>query len=84
MNRQQLVDKICDELFSLRYKSKGHDFTFNVISDDNKALVKNAISLVINDNFDRDIGTLQAKVYAYEQIIANSNFASLLIKEVER
>ena len=33
------------------------------------------------DEHDKEIGELKAKVYAYEKIIANSNFAPMIIKE---
>ncbi len=36
------------------------------------------------DNHDTEIGVLKAKVYAYEQIIANSNFAPMLVKPEEK
>lgn len=35
------------------------------------------------DNHDAEMGELKAKVYAYEQIIANSNFAPMLVKPKE-
>jgi hypothetical protein len=35
------------------------------------------------DEHDKEIGVLKAKVYAYECIIANSNFAPMIIKESE-
>ena len=35
------------------------------------------------DEHDKEIGELKAKVYAYERIIANSNFAPMIIKENE-
>lgn len=35
------------------------------------------------DNHDNELGRLQAKVYAYEQIIANSNFAPVISKAKE-
>jgi hypothetical protein len=33
------------------------------------------------DEHDKEIGVLKAKVYAYEKIIANSNFAPMIVKE---
>lgn len=35
------------------------------------------------DNHDAEMGELKAKVYAYEQIIANSNFAPMIVKPKE-
>lgn len=56
------------------YKDKDETYEADVIDKDNFALVENLIREYANDNHDETLGVLQAKVYAYEQIIANSNF----------
>jgi hypothetical protein len=45
--------------------------------------VERVIRQHLLDEHDKEIGELKAKVYAYEQIIANSNFAPIIIKESE-
>ena len=46
--------------------------------------VENVIRQFLLDNHDSEYGELQAKVYTYEKIIANSNFAPMIKKEQER
>lgn len=67
-----MIDKICDELFKLKYRNDGYDL--RVISISNQNLVRETILKVMNDNH----SDLEAKLYAYEKIISNSNFAPLI------
>ena len=71
------IDELCDALFSLKYRSSS-DWEFDVISKENRSAVKETIIKYINDFVSTNQGELEAKVYVYEKIIANSNFAPML------
>ena len=67
-------------LEKLTYKTSD-GFKLNVIGKDNMPLVEVTIRQFLLNNHDREIGELRAKVYAYEKIIANSNFKAILPAE---
>ena len=69
-----MIDKICDELFKLKYRTIGDGYELPVINTSGQNLVRETILKVINDYH----SDLEAKVYAYEKIISNSNFAPLI------
>lgn len=79
------LDELLEKLRKLKRPSNvlGSVEYFPVISRDNFNDVEMLIRQYALDNHDKELGVLQAKVYAYEQIIANSNFAPMIIKEVE-
>lgn len=52
----------------------------NAIEPEAKIVVEQIIRQYLLENHDGKIGELEAKVYAYEKIIANSNFAPILDK----
>ncbi len=64
-----------------RITMSGSRSTFDVINKESFDRVEVLIRQYALDNHDEQLGLLQAKVYAYEQIIANSNFAPM-IKQV--
>lgn len=82
MNEQN-IQQLLDSLFKLTYtwessigSSSSH--TSKVISDANRLQVEQVIRQHLIDNASEKIGILEAKVFTYERIIANSNFAPLI------
>ena len=80
MNNNELAKALIEGLNELKDEGK----TFRVIPSSDMRIVSNLINKIINDKYNYDIGILEAKVYAYEQIIANSNFKAILVKEKDR
>ena len=79
------IDNLIERLMSLTYKNNNEPFEYHVISSRNRALVSNEVRKWFEEQYIKatiDIQTkiadLEAKVYAYEKIIANSNFAPIL------
>ena len=82
-----LANRLFREILDAKYKE--YDMTrkkfidnYVIYPQDNDK--KNALAEVINDFFDSipdqsvKIATLEAKLYVYEKVIANSNFAPIL------
>lgn len=66
-------------LFNLRYEYESdHRYTFDVISERNRKEVEIVVRQWALDFRDDRIATLEAKVFAYEQIISKSNFAPMI------
>ena len=91
------IDNLIERLMSLTYRDRGDKYDFNVISDRNREKVFDEIKSwskaqdinqeIINKEYEiievkKRIAELEAKVYTYEKIIANSNFAPILPKWV--
>ena len=82
------LDNLIKRLMSLKYRSRKSDFEFNVISEEHRGIVLAEIMSwyqtqnISNEIIEckRKIAELEAKVYAYEKIIANSNFAPIISK----
>lgn len=76
------LEELLKELKDLKYTSRvlGSPSTFDVINKESFDRVEALIRQYAIDNHDNELGILQAKVYAYEQIIANSNFKPMIIK----
>lgn len=80
------IDNLFERLMSLTYRSKTDIYDFNIISESHKDKVFNEImswskAQNISDEiieYKRKIAELEAKVYTYEKIIANSNFAPII------
>jgi hypothetical protein len=79
------IEKLMGDLRNLKYSKKimGRTEQFSVINSDHLCDVEMVIRQHLLDEHDKEIGELKAKVYAYECIIANSNFAPMIIKESE-
>ena len=92
------IDNLIERLMSLTYRDSGAKYDFNVISDRHKEKVFDEIKSwskaqditqeLINKEYEiievkKRIAELEAKVYTYEKIIANSNFAPILPKWVD-
>lgn len=82
------IEELLQKLFSLKYVSKSFSDSrseeFNIISDygGQKTIVRNAVEewyLGQQERQNVKIAELEAKVYAYEKIIANSNFKPLIM-----
>lgn len=77
------LEELLLELKNLEYTSDvlGARSNFHVINLKHFNRVENLIRQYALDHHDEELGVLKAKVYAYEQIIANSNFAPMIIKK---
>ena len=82
------IDDLIERLMSLTYRNKSDTYDFNIISDSHKDKVFNEVMSwyktqnISNEIIEckRKIAELEAKVYAYEKIIENSNFAPIIRK----
>jgi hypothetical protein len=79
------MEKLMKDLKNLKRPIESFDRTeyLPVIGVDYLPDVERVIRQHLLDEHDKEIGELKAKVYAYEQIIANSNFAPIIIKNSE-
>lgn len=83
---EEKVQELLKNLRGLTYFTDilGKKERFSVIAQEGYDKVENVIRQFLLDNHDSEYGELQAKVYTYEKIIANSNFAPMIKKEQER
>lgn len=79
------IDKIYNKLINLKYERKySYDkstYTTEVVNKDAQDLFRVALADALSGQFNEyeaKIATLEAKVFAYEAIIANSNFKPIL------
>ena len=80
------LDDLIKRLMNLTYRDKGDTYDFPIIYDSNKDKVfAEILSWYKDQNISNEIteckikiAELEAKVYAYENIIANSNFAPII------
>ena len=85
------IDNLIERLMSLTYKHDSGRFDFDVISEEHRdKVIAEIMSWYKTQNisneiieYKRKIAELEAKVYAYEKIIANSNFAPIMRKNSE-
>lgn len=77
---EEKIKELMKVITNLRYRPKDYDSDFRIVSCNDEGLMKleNVIRKFLLDNRDKELGELKAKVYAYEKIIANSNFAPIL------
>lgn len=77
---EEKIKELMYSLAQLKYtsKSQNHSYSFNVIGEDNLPSVEVVIRQHLLNDYNQELGDLKAKVYAYEKIIANSNFAPML------
>lgn len=79
-----MLDSLLNMLQKVEYQSEYSDSKYmsRVISEKHMPLIKAAVvewyDMYFSSEYARKIGELEAKVYTYEQIIANSNFAPIL------
>ena len=83
--KEEKIKDLLSSLFALRYNWKGEsdNYTSEVINKEGKSNVESIIRSFLLDNRDEKIGTLEAKVFMYEQIISKSNFAPMIKSENE-
>ena len=82
------IDNLIERLMNLTYRNKGDTYDYHIIPDRHKDKVTAEIlSWYKDQNISNEIteykikiAELEAKVYAYEKIIANSNFAPITRK----
>ena len=77
------LDGLCMRLFDATYRDKDDKYDFSIISSRHQQTIEEIVKTwgaeqLTEVESARKIGALEAKVYAYEQIIANSNFKPLL------
>lgn len=77
------LEELLENLKKLKYNSKimGKNEEFDVITRREFYQVETLIRQYALDHHDETLGVLEAKVKTYEAIIANSNFAPLIVKE---
>jgi hypothetical protein len=80
--KEQKIQELLKALFGLTYNSERYEF--EVIRKEHTIVVEQVIRQFLNETHDKELGTLQAKVKFYEEVIAKSTFAPMLIKEVEK
>jgi len=78
--KEEKIQELLKDLYNLKYVLKGNFDTYDapVIQKDGKDKVESLIRSFLLDNRDETIATLEAKVFTYERIISNSNFAPML------
>ena len=88
----ELIKKIYEELCSATYYDYENRTSFHILlNNEEKKRTYEIIKDVIKSYYDnnatgnifREKAILEAKVYAYEQIIENSNFKAILSKDKE-
>ena len=77
---EESIRELLDRLFCLTYKSSSFSggFALPVIREDHRTEIEHIVRQWALDNHDSKVGALEAKVFAYEQIISNSNFAPMI------
>ena len=84
MDINSVYNKIVSTKFKYYSSYNNKMFEMDLINDKEEA--KAALREVITDifaDYQVEIATLKAKVYAYETVIANSNFKPILYQSVE-
>lgn len=84
------INNLIERLLSLKYKNESEQIEYHVISSRDRTLVSNEVrkwfeeqNIKATIDIQTKIAELEAKVYTYEKIIANSNFAPILPKWVD-
>ena len=86
------IDNLIERLEKAKYHKQGYNFAFDLLGDEQKAVAKEIIygwaaEQISDVELNKKCAELEAKCYAYEKIIANSNFAPVMQekpKEEER
>lgn len=78
-----LADCLLDKLVNLKYTDKTSRYEFHVLQEIHVPIVKTMICETVLD-FNIKNAELEAKVKAYEAIIANSNFNTVIESERKR
>lgn len=78
--KEYQIQELLKALFKLQYdwSSSGDRYKSDVINKEGRLNVEEIIRKFLNDNHDEKLGVLEAKVFVYENIISNSNFAPII------
>lgn len=79
----ELLDNLFNKTITKTYSSSSDSYEVKIIEEEGRAIVEQIIRQYLNENREERIGVLEAKVYAYEKMIANSNFAPILENDKE-
>jgi predicted S18 family serine protease len=83
MNSEK-IEKLVKELCEKRVKYKSYDSSIhdtNLIQTGNETILEQIIRSHVLDARDERLGQLEAKVFVYEEMIAKSSFAPMLIEK---
>ena len=82
--KEDQIQELLKALFKLQYdwSSSGHRYKSEVINKEGRVNVEEIIRKFLNDNHDEKLGVLEAKVFVYENIISNSNFAPIIKDQI--
>ena len=75
---EESIRELLDRLFGLTYRSEYGNYHLPVIGEHHRTEIEHIVRQWALDAHDSKVGTLEAKVFAYEQIISNSNFAPMI------
>lgn len=75
---EESIRELLDRLFGLTYRSEYSNYDLPVIGGQHRTEIEHIVRRWALDNHDSKVGTLEAKVFAYERIISNSNFAPMI------
>ena len=75
---EESIRELLDRLFGLTYRSEYGNYDLPVIGGQHRTEIEHIVRQWALDNHDSKVGTLEAKVFAYEKIISNSNFAPMI------
>ena len=85
--KEEKIKELLKELFEAEYEWKidknSKIYKSKIISSEHKQKIETIIKKFLFDNGGADRAILEAKIFAYENIISNSNFAPV-IKESKK
>lgn len=78
--KEDKIQELLQSIFKLKYNWKGStdNYTSDVVHKDGRLNIEEIIRKFLNENHDEKLGVLEAKVFVYENIISNSNFAPMI------
>ncbi len=79
---EELIQRLLTNLFDVKYRSE--NYNFDAIRSESRTVIEQIIRQHILDYRDEKLGILQAKVFVYEEMIAKSTFAPMLIPKEEK
>lgn len=82
--KEDEINEFLKEIFNKKITqsySGGSSYQVDIINKDGRAIIEAAFRNLLLDNRDEKIGILQAKVFTYERIISNSNFAPMVLPD---
>lgn len=75
---QELLDNIFSKKFTKKYNHSDSSYSVFAVEEDARFMIEDIIRNFLKENREEALGTLEAKVFMYEQIIAKSNFGPML------